>query len=381
MAVELTVAGEELRKAVEMVSLVGSVAGGKKKGEDEMPGQNVLRIVATSPNKDKKYLIALGVMNVVEQAEYFLEGKSYTSTDNVDVYVELKRFAALARTVSGDVNFKFSGNEVELCVGTSKYTLTTITASLPFLKMPDGGVELPARLLEDARTHCGIVVPKTDGNVAMTGIQIKIASDGTACCWGANRNGAAKLVMPNTGVKQEYYLLMTPVCMKHVSDFAEGENILIAKENNAIFASGQRFRYRCNTFVGKFPDVDKMEAGIKEAKRNRVAKSRLLTAIIRAGVMAGEDENSCVKLCSDAENLYVEGASVAGVGMEQVALEGSEGADNDAICFPADKLSRIISNCQGEEITICTNGWNRPVKIAVTGSNSFYVLAPMRPRG
>ena len=154
MAVELTVAGEELRKAVEMVALVGSVAGGKKKGEDDMPGQNVLHIIATSPHKDKKYLVCLGVMNALEQAEYFLEGKSYTSTESVDVYIEMKRFAALVRTVSGDVNFKFDGNEVELSVGTSKYTLTTITAQLPILKVPDGGIELPSRMLEDARAHC-----------------------------------------------------------------------------------------------------------------------------------------------------------------------------------------------------------------------------------
>lgn len=381
MAVELTVAGEELRKAVEMVALVGSVAGGKKKDEGDMPGQNVLHIIATSPHKDKKYLVCLGVMSALEQAEYFLEGKSYTSTDNVDVYIEMKRFAALVRTVSGDVNFRFDGNEVELSVGTSKYTLTTITAQLPILKLPGGGIELPARMLEDARAHCAIVVPRTDGNVAMTGIQIKISADGTAICWGANRNSAAKLVVRNTGVRQECYLLITPNCLKHISDLAEGENVLIAKTDSAIFASGQRFRYRCNVFAGNFPAVDKMEAGIKEAKKNRVGKQRLLSAIIRAGVMAGDDVEACIKICSDAESLYVEGSSVAGVGMEQVALESSEGEDNETIHFSADKLSRIISNCQGEEITISTNGFQRPVKIAPTGSESFYVLAPMRPRG
>ena len=59
MAVELTVAGEELRKAVEMVALVGSVAGGKKKDEGDMSGQNVLHIIATSPHKYKKYLVCL----------------------------------------------------------------------------------------------------------------------------------------------------------------------------------------------------------------------------------------------------------------------------------------------------------------------------------
>lgn len=121
-----------------------------------------------------------------------------------------------------------------------------------------------------------------------------------------------------------------------------------------------------------------MANGRKEVKKIKISKSKLLSAIIRAGVMAGDDEGAYIKVCSDKEFLYVEGVSVAGSGMEQVALEYSEGVDDDAICFPADKLARFISSCQGDEITIGSNGYSQPFFIRVTGSDSFYLLAPVR---
>lgn len=378
MAVEICVSGEELRKAMEMVTLVGSASGGKKKDDADIPGQNVLHIVAVSPKKDKKYLIALGAMNVMEQVEYFFEGVSYTNNEPVDVYLELKRFAALARTFTGDVNVTFEENEVVLNAGASKYTLTVISTSMPSLTVPDGGVDLPSSLLEKARDHCSVAVPKSDGNPAMTGIQIKLSGDGDAVCWGANRSCAAKLVVPSVGVWQQLELVMKPECMKHVVDFAEGESVCISKGNGGIFASGRRFRYRCSMFCGSFPDCNRMASGKQEIKRIKIAKNRLLAAIIRAGVMAGEDDNAFIKLCSDAESLYVEGVSVAGVGMEQVPLESSEGKDDASIYFPAGRLARLVSACQGEELTIGSNGSLQPFFIRSSGSDSFYLLAPVR---
>lgn len=381
MSVELTVSGEELRKAMEMVALVGSMAGGKKKDDTDVPGQNVLRIIAMSPKKDKRYLIALGTMNIMEQVDYFFEGKSYTTSEPVEVYLELKRFAALARTFTGDVSFIFDGNEIAVSVGSSKYTLTALNTTMPALKVPDGGIELASRLLEDARNHCSVVVPKNDGNVAMMGIQIKFTADGNAVCWGANRSAAAKLVLHKTGVKQDCTLLLKPECMKHISDFAEGDVVRIVLTDGLIFACGQRFNYRCNIFNGTFPACEKMESGIKEVKRIRVVKSRLLSAVVRAGVMAGDDEGAYIKICSDAENIYVEGMSVAGTGIEQVALESSEGQDDASICFPADKLVRLISNCLGEELTIGSNGATRPFVLRSTESENFYVIMPVRAKG
>lgn len=378
MSVELTVSGEELRKAIEMVSLVGSSSGGKKKDDVEVPGQNVLHIVAVSPKKDKRYMLALGTMNVLEQVDYFFEGVSYTTSEPVDVYLELKRFTALARTFAGDVNIAFEKNEVMLSAGTSKYTLTVVTANMPALKVPEGGIELPSSLFEKAREHCSVAVSKNDGVAVMTGIQIKLSNDGTAVCWGTNRSSAAKLVVPSIGTKQEFELLLKPEFMKHISDFAEGGGVRIVKGEGTVFASGLRFNYRCNIFYGKFPDCDRMANGRKEAKRIKIAKSRLLSAIIRAGVMAGDDDGAYIKVCSDKEYLYVEGVSIAGTGMEQVALESSEGTDDDEICFPAGKLARFVSSCQGEELTIGSNGGNQPFFIRVTGSDSFYLLAPVR---
>ena len=180
MPVEICVSAEELQKTLEFMSLIGT-AGLKKKDDDETAG--AMRIKAVSPKGDYRYMLMFCRMGATEQLLYRMEGKSRNSNEAVDVYVDGKRFIALAKTFNGDVHITFGGNEVTLTVGRTEYKLPTVVTKMPDLKVPDGGVEISAKFLEDAMKHCAPVIDKNAPGVR-GGIKFKVEKDGSAVCWG-----------------------------------------------------------------------------------------------------------------------------------------------------------------------------------------------------
>ena len=139
MAVEICVSAEELKKTLEYMSLIGP-GGLKKKDEDDTAG--AMRIKAVSLKGDYRYLLMFCRVGATEQLVYRMEGKSRNSNEPVDVYVDGKRFIALAKTFTGDVNLAFEGKDVVLTVGRTEYKLATVVTKMPELVVPPGGIEI-----------------------------------------------------------------------------------------------------------------------------------------------------------------------------------------------------------------------------------------------
>lgn len=107
-----------------------------------------------------------------------------------------------------------------------------------------------------------------------------------------------------------------------------------------------------------------------------------MAALARAAVIAGdtaEEATSKVRICSDTENIYLSTASVAGNGIEIIPLDSMEGDENESENYlPVNRLMRIISNLSGDAVTISTKGKLDQLYIRSSGSDSAYLVAPMR---
>ena len=375
-AVEIVVSSEELKRTLECIALI-SGGGGKKQDDAAKQSMAALRIVAVSPYKDGNYMLSFGCTGMAEQLTYRMEGKAYGATAPVDIYVERKRFIALGKTFTGDVRLIFAANELQIFVESSQYNLTTVNAALPELRVPDGGVQLPTSFLLDAMKHCSAVIPKEAAG-PWSCIQIKIAPDGSAVCWGARHVAAAKYVVPSTGCNAELNLLLLPLNIQHIAELAEMDPVRLVKTDQGVYVNAPRFDYFCNNIIGAFPDCERMAGKNKAAKSINIAKVKLLAAITRAAVIAGDEATSRIKLCSDTENLYIEVESVAGSGIESVPIDNVDGKDDDAFYMPAAMLSRLIYNLPSDSITLSTNGRISPVFLRAAGSDSFYICAPVR---
>lgn len=134
----------------------------------------------------------------------------------------------------------------------------------------------------------------------------------------------------------------------------------------------------CQSVSGSFPDCKKVAAGNSETKCITINKSKLLAAISRASVIVGDEIGSKIKICSDAERLYIEAVSIAGTGIESIDLDAAIGQDEDTNYFSAGRLYRLIYNCRGDSVTIGSNGKYKPIFVRATGSDSFYIVASMK---
>ena len=200
MAVEICVSAEELKKTLEYMSLIGP-GGLKKKDEDDTAG--AMRIKAVSLKGDYRYLLMFCRVGATEQLVYRMEGKSRNSNEPVDVYVDGKRFIALAKTFTGDVNLAFEGKDVVLTVGRTEYKLATVVTKMPELVVPPGGIEISPKFLEDALKHCAPVISKTAPGVR-GGINFKVGQDGSAVCWAAQSFCAARYAVPSAGLPKVF---------------------------------------------------------------------------------------------------------------------------------------------------------------------------------
>ena len=372
MSVEICVSAEELKKTLEYMALVGT-AGLKKKGEDETAG--AMRIKAFSPKSDYRYLLMFCRIGANEQLVYRMEGKSRTSNEPVDVYVDGKRFIALAKTFTGDVHITFAGKEVILNVGRTECKLATVVTKMPELVVPDGGVEISTKFLDNAAKHCAPVIDKASPGVR-GGINFKIGQDGSAICWAAQSFCAAKFAVPSAGGARGLEITLLPADIQHVVALADGEDVRLVKTPNGIYFTALRFDYMCFCLQGVFPDCEAMQAKFKELKRVSVNKAELLAALNRCSVIAGDDGN--IQLYSVNDDLFIEAASTCGNALECIAASEVRGQDDSTNYLAASGFLRLVYNCLGESVTIISTGRMSAYYISASGSNNFYMLMSRR---
>lgn len=378
MAVEIYVSSEELKKTLEYVALIGgNMASCKKQDDDLKQMAGALRIVAVSPHKDNNYMLMFCRAGATEQLTYRMEGISNGCGQSADICVECKRFLALAKTFTGDVRLIFAEKELQIVVESSQYNLTILSARLPDLKIPEGGVCLSTGFLQEAMKHCSAAIAK-DAVGARGGIEINIADDGSAVCWSAQNSCVAKYVVPPACCNQAVKLILLPLNIQHIAELAELGEVRLVSSAQGIFVTAPRFDYMCQSVSGSFPDCKKVAASNSETKCITINKSKLLAAISRASVIVGDEIGSKIKICSDTERLYIEAVSIAGTGIESIALDAAIGQDEDTNYFSAGRLYRLIYNCRGDSVTIGSNGKYKPIFVRATGSDSFYIVASMK---
>lgn len=336
-----------------------------------------MRIVAVSPHEDNNYMLMFCRAGAAEQLTYRMEGISNGCGQSADICVECKRFLALAKTFTGDVRLIFAEKELQIVVESSQYNLTILSARLPELKIPEGGVCLSTGFLQEAMKHCSAAITK-DAVGARGGIEINIADDGSAVCWSAQNSCVAKYVVPPACCNQAVKLILLPLNIQHIAELAELGEVRLVSSAQGIFVTAPRFDYMCQSVSGSFPDCKKVAASNSETKCITINKSKLLAAISRASVIVGDEIGSKIKICSDAERLYIEAVSIAGTGIESIALDAAIGQDEDTNYFSAGRLYRLIYNCRGDSVTIGSNGKYKPIFVRATGSDSFYIVASMK---
>lgn len=381
MFTEICVSAEELKQTLEYVSLING-GGGKGKKKDDNPQQlsGVLKITAVSPYKDKSYMLCFECMGASEQLLYRMEGKSYNSSDSVSTQVEGWRMAALVKTFDGDVTLRFETRCLGITCGTSAYKITTVQTALPEMKPPDkqNGITLSVNFLQEAVRHCLPAVGKDDARAWLKCIQLQLHADGCAYCYATDTHRLARFVATKTGSTADAALLMLPAALQHIIDMCDQNEIQLIPTDRYIYASTPRFDWLCYTITGIFPPCEKLFAEQKPKLSVTINRRKLLGAISRADTMSNGDFDSRIKLASDTQMLYIESGSVAGSGLDSVPVESFSGLDDNAHAVSALSLSRLLTACASENVTITTNGKFKPLYICVPDSENGYLLAEMR---
>lgn len=372
MPVEICVSAEELKKTLEYMALIGP-GGLKKKDEDDTAG--AMRIKAVSPKGDYRYLLMFCRVGATEQLVYRMEGKSRNSNEPVDVYVDGKRFIALAKTFTGDVNIAFEGKDVVLTVGRTEYKLATVVTKMPELVVPPGGIEISPKFLEDALKHCAPVISKTASGVR-GGINFKVGQDGSAVCWAAQSFCAARYAVPSAGCAKGFEITLLPADIQRITALADGDEIKLISTPNGNYFTSLRFDYMCFCLQGAFPDCEAMQAKYRELKRVSVNKQELLAALNRCCVIAGDNGN--IQLYTLDDDLVLEASGACGNGLEYISASDIKGEDDSINYLSAQALLRIVYSCPGESVTVISTGKMSAYYISASGSQNHYLLMSRR---
>ena len=372
MAVEICVSAEELKKTLEYMSLIGP-GGLKKKDEDDTAG--AMRIKAVSLKGDYRYLLMFCRVGATEQLVYRMEGKSRNSNEPVDVYVDGKRFIALAKTFTGDVNIAFEGKDVVLTVGRTEYKLATVVTKMPELVVPPGGIEISPKFLEDALKHCAPVISKTAPGVR-GGINFKVGQDGSAVCWAAQSFCAARYAVPSAGCAKGFEITLLPADIQRITALADGDEIKLISTPNGNYFTSLRFDYMCFCLQGAFPDCEAMQEKYRELKRVSVNKQELLAALNRCCVIAGDNGN--IQLYTLDDDLVLEASGACGNGLEYIGADDIKGEDDSINYLSAQVLLRIVYSCPGESVTVISTGKMSAYYISASGSQNHYLLMSRR---
>lgn len=382
MNTEICVSAEELKQTLEYVSLISSSGGGKGKKKDDSIQQmsGVLKITAVSPHQDKSYMLCFECLGASEQLLYRMEGKSYNSSETATIKVEGWRLAALVKTFEGDVTLRFEQRCLGVVCGTSAYKVTAVQTELPEMKLParDKAIILSVNFLADAVRHCMPAIGKEDARAWLHCIQFQLHADGSACCYATDTHRLARYQAGNTGSKTDAVLLLPPAGLQHVIEMCDQNEITLLPAERYIFATTPRFDWLCYKITGSFPDCEKVFNQRKPVMSVTVDRRRLLNAISRASIMSDASSDSRIKLGSDTQALYIESESVAGSGLDSIPVEAFTGSDGDAHAVSAISLSRLLSACASENVSITTHGKLAPLLISVPDSINGYLLAGMR---
>lgn len=372
MSVEICVSAEELKKTLEYMALIGP-GGLKKKDEDDTAG--AMRIKAISPKGDYRYLLMFCRVGATEQLVYRMEGRSQNSNEPVDVYVDGKRFIALAKTFTGDVHLTFEGKDVLLTVGRTEYKLPTVVTKMPELVVPPGGIEISPKFLEDALKHCAPVISKTAPGVR-GGINFKVGQDGSAVCWAAQSFCAARYAVPSAGCAKVFEITLLPADIQRVTALADGDEVKLISTPNGNYFTSLRFDYMCFCLQGVFPDCEAMQAKYKELKQVTVNKRELLSVLNRCCVIAGDNGN--IQLYTLNDDLVLEASGACGNGLEYIAADNVKGSDDSVNYLSAQALLRIVYGCPGDSVTIISTGKMSAYYISASGSQNHYLLMSRR---
>lgn len=377
MSVEIVVSAEELKQTIEYIALLGSNGPGRKK-EDDNQGTGYIKISAVSPLKNNNYMLMFECMNNVEQLRYRMEGKSYKSNEPVVTYVEAKRMIVLAKTFDGDVTMAFAKEYLGLNCGTSRYKVNKVAAELPELKIPDdGSITISKDFLADAAKHCSVAVGKESARPWMNCIQFNFSADGRAVCYSTDSYKLARYTCDNSGSTTDISCLVLPNAINHITDMCDQNEVKLIPTDGAIYATAVRFDYMSRVMIGKFPDCGRIYKDFHAVKTFVINKGKLAVAVSRANIVA-DDKDFKIKLASDENNLYIEASSVAGNGVEAIALESFDGDDQETYSLSGISFSRLIYGCGSENISISTSGKLKPLLIGPPDCSNSYVLTVMR---
>ena len=382
MNTEICVSAAELKQTLEYVSLISGAGGGKGKKKDDNIQQmsGVLKITAVSPHKNKSYMLCFECLGASEQLCYRMEGKSYNSSETATTKVEGWRLAALVKTFEGDVTLRFEERCLGVVCGTSAYKITTVQTELPTMKLPerDKAIVLSVDFLSNAVRHCTPAIGKEDARAWLTCIQFQLHADGSACCYATDTHRLARFRAENTGSKADAVLLLPPTGLQHIIEMCDQNELTLLPAERYIFATTPRVDWLCYKVTGNFPYCEKVFNQRKPVMSVTVDRRRLLNAISRANIVSDTATEGRIKLGSDTQALYIESNSVAGSGLDSIPLEAFTGSDGDAHAVSAISLSRLLSACASENVSITTHGKLAPLLISVPGSVNGYILAGMR---
>ena len=381
MAVKIIVSSEELKQTLEYISLIAGASPGKK--DDGLKNlSNSVKITAISPCCNKNYMLIFECVGNNEQLLYRMEGKSYEDTEKAEITVELRKLASLAKSFDGDVELNFDINELIISAGGGLFKLPAQVIPFPNLKPPEGTekIVLNVSFLQEAVRYCTVATAvKDNGRAVLCCMQINLKADGSAICFATNTHKLAKFVATKTGSRTDRTFLLLPINIQHIVDICDENEITINPNDKFFFAKTPRLEYLCYIVDGNFLDCENVFQKIKPVKRIVASKRKLLTAIYRASIMTGDENDQRIKFASDNKNMMIESISVNGSGLDCIPLDRTDGKDDQGYNVSAFNISRLISNIPSDSVEISTQGHNlKPILIKEPNSDSGYILAPMR---
>ena len=384
MAVEICVSADELKQTLEYISLISGAGSNKAKKKDKNDDlkqlSGTVKITAVSPHKDKSYLLMFECSGTSEQLLYRMEGKSYNSSDTVITYVEGWRLSALAKTFTGDVTLRFESNHLGISCGSSHYKITKVQIELPVMHIPNNiqPITLSIKFLQEAVRHCSVACGREPARPWINCIQVNLQADSKGICYATDTHRLARYVDNNTGSKSNITLLLLPATMQHIVDMCDQNEVQIVPSERCIYARTARFDYQIYAIIGKFPDCARIFNTFVARKTVTINKHKLIGAVTRASIMNDDALEGSIKFASDEQGFFIESMCVGGSGLDNIALEKVNGADDEAYKVSTISFSKILSGCASESVAISSQGPLKPLLISAPDSENSYILAPMR---
>ena len=373
---KVCIACDDLKRALECVSLAsgGSAGKGKKKDEDVTDAGGIS--ISIMPAGKDLCLITFRKRGAFEFIEYLATGKSKAPAE-ADCVVDAKRFVALAKLFSGSVELSFGEKEITFIGENSCYKLMALANyEIEAPAFADTQLVISPVLLADMHRRCEFACNK-DLNHVQSAMQLNLKSDGSAVCYGSHNHMVAQYVVPSTGVRADKSILVLPVSILHICELADSLDVNLAVDGKGLYAVTERYRYYAKPLAGNYPDCARIMQQPTE-RTLRVNKARLLEAISRATVVADDGSSfSRLNMRSQDNDLLLEAISEVGSAEEILALESIDGV-MDKRSVNGNKLRSIVYAISGDEVVIQFGKPLAPLLISGTGGECHYVLASVR---